>query len=86
MNKRGRESLNIELKTERKMEKYEKRKEATVCYIWERGERQERTIHPFLLLEAKKRTGRQPCTPGLLRHLIGDEEKQAKSQFQTEWL
>lgn len=48
------------------------------------GSAKTETIHSFLLLEAKKRTGRQRCTMGVLRHLIGDEEKQAKSQVQTE--
>ncbi len=44
------------------------------------GSAENETIHPFLLLEAKKRTGRQQCTMGVQRHLIGDEEKEAKSQ------
>lgn len=41
------------------------------------------TINPFFLLQAKKRTGRQQCTMGVLRHLFVDEERKAESQVQT---
>lgn len=48
------------------------------------GSAKNETIHPFLLLKGKKRTGRQQCTMGVQRHLFRDAERQAKSQVQTE--
>lgn len=68
---RGKETLNIELKTEGE-QIWKKKGSNIVLHLGrEKGAPRPETIHPFLLLEAKKRTGRQQCTMGVLRHLIG---------------
>ncbi len=81
---RGKGTLNIELKTEGKLTDMKRERKQQCVTSGREGSAKNETIHPFLLLEAKKRTGRQQCTTGDLRHLIGDEEKQAKSQVQNE--
>lgn len=56
----GEQCLNIELNTDR----YEKRKEATVCYIWERRERQEPNNSSFLVIGGKEKDRKAAVHPG----------------------
>lgn len=76
--------MNMELKTERKLTDMKRERKQQCVTSGREGSAKNETICPFLLLEAKKRTGRQQCSMGVLKHLIGDEEKQANSQVQTE--
>ena len=72
MNKRGEKrergqgerSLNIELQTEGETDRYEKRKEATECYIWERRERQDRNNPFFLVIGGKEKDRKAAVHPG----------------------
>lgn len=75
--------MNTVLKTEGKVTDIKRERKQQFFTSGVEGSAKNETIHPFLLLKRKKRTGRQQCTMGVLRHLIGGAERQAKSQVQT---